>query len=113
MYQNFAYWLMSMAAGNDLRRTVMYSAVYKGVQSLGAGVAWLTDLNHGFTYQAQGIVALSLTLLACVPVVPSLRLIELDHAPDHKATTEHESSLYKTAFVGIVLSAAFVARLYW
>ena len=32
------YWLMSMAAAGDVRKNVMYSAVYKGVQSLGAGI---------------------------------------------------------------------------
>jgi len=73
VYQNYAYWLMSMAAGNNVRKTVMYSAVYKGVQSLGAGVAWLIDLSPFFSYRAQGMFCLVLSLGACLPVLGTFR----------------------------------------
>ncbi|CAE7943223.1 unnamed protein product, partial [Symbiodinium sp. KB8] len=53
IYQNYAYWLMSTAAGSNVRKTVMYSAAYKGVQSLGAGMAWLIDLDPGISYRQQ------------------------------------------------------------
>mmetsp|Transcript_44854 Transcript_44854/g.120082 ORF Transcript_44854/g.120082 Transcript_44854/m.120082 type:complete len:335 (-) Transcript_44854:63-1067(-) len=76
MYQNYAYWLMSMASGGDVRRMVQYSAAYKGTQSLGAGVAWLSDLGGGFPYRSQGVVALTLTLMACAPVVPTFALLD-------------------------------------
>ena len=72
IYQSFAYWLMSTAAGGSVRKTVQYSAAYKGVQSLGAGVAWLADLSSNFSYRAQGVVALLLTVSACVPIMPTL-----------------------------------------
>eukprot|EP00435_Cladocopium_sp_Y103_P009898 s3109_g2.t1 len=61
IYQNYVYWLMSMAAGSDVRKTAMYSAVYKGVQSLGAGMAWIIDLSEA-SYFLQGALCLTLTL---------------------------------------------------
>jgi MFS family permease len=53
MYQNYAYWLMSTAAGGNIRKLVQYSAAYKCTQSLGGGIAWLSDLGSGFPYQLQ------------------------------------------------------------
>eukprot|EP00440_Ansanella_granifera_P050904 gb/GFBE01055172.1/.p1 GENE.gb/GFBE01055172.1/~~gb/GFBE01055172.1/.p1 ORF type:complete len:454 (+),score=72.54 gb/GFBE01055172.1/:1-1362(+) len=76
IYQNYAYWLMSMAAGSDVRKTVMYSAVYKGVQSLGAGIAWLMDLQPSVTYRSQGWLCLVLTLGACLPVMGTFRNLD-------------------------------------
>eukprot|EP00931_Biecheleriopsis_adriatica_P118589 TRINITY_DN93954_c0_g1_i1.p1 TRINITY_DN93954_c0_g1~~TRINITY_DN93954_c0_g1_i1.p1 ORF type:complete len:464 (-),score=97.88 TRINITY_DN93954_c0_g1_i1:80-1471(-) len=76
IYQNYAYWLMSMAAGSDVRKTVMYSAVYKGVQSLGAGIAWLLDLHPGASYRSQGLLCLVLTLGACLPVLGTFRSLD-------------------------------------
>ncbi|CAE7289970.1 unnamed protein product [Symbiodinium sp. CCMP2592] len=69
IYQNYAYWLMSTAAGSNVRKTVMYSAAYKGVQSLGAGMAWLIDLDPRISYRQQGVLCLVLTLGACLPVL--------------------------------------------
>ena len=73
VYQNYAYWLMSTAAGDSASKTVSYSAVYKGAQSLGAGCAWLLDIPSSVTYRSQCVVALVLTLGAFAPVVPALR----------------------------------------
>jgi len=81
IYQNFAYWLMSMAAGSDVRKTVMYSAVYKGTQSLGAGIAWFLDYSPAVSYRLQGVITLSLTLVACVPLPSTFALLEPDKAP--------------------------------
>jgi len=78
VYQNFAYWLMSMTAGSDVRKTVMYSAVYKGTQSLGAGLAWLVDGPGVVSYRAQGAAALALALVACVPVLPTFRALDYE-----------------------------------
>lgn len=75
IYQNYAYWLMSMAAGSDVRKTAMYSAVYKGVQSLGAGMAWIIDLSEA-SYFLQGALCLTLTLGACLPVLPCFKILE-------------------------------------
>ncbi|CAK9056926.1 UNC93-like protein 2, partial [Durusdinium trenchii] len=75
IYQNYAYWLMSMAAGGDVRKTVMYSAAYKGVQSLGAGMAWLIDLTEA-SYFLQGSLCLVLTLGACLPVLGTFHMLE-------------------------------------
>lgn len=82
MYQNFAYWLMSIAAGGAGRKMVMYSAIYKAMQSLGAGAAWLSDLSTAFSYQLQVWVALVLTTGACVLIVPTLS--SLSDAPTHE-----------------------------
>uniref|UniRef100_A0A7S2CVS6 Major facilitator superfamily (MFS) profile domain-containing protein n=1 Tax=Octactis speculum TaxID=3111310 RepID=A0A7S2CVS6_9STRA len=68
VYQSYAYWLMSSAARGSVRKTVQFSAAYKGIQSLGGGLAWLADLSDSFSYRAQGIVALGITLVACLPV---------------------------------------------
>jgi len=76
MYQNYAYWLMSTAAGGNIRKLVQYSAAYKCTQSLGGGIAWLSDLGSGFPYQLQGLVALMLTLMACAPVVPTFQQLD-------------------------------------
>ncbi|CAJ1426008.1 unnamed protein product, partial [Effrenium voratum] len=75
MYQTYAYWLMSMAAGSDVRKTVMYSAAYKGLQSLGAGLAWFLDLSR-MSYFTQGGLCLALTLSACLPVLGSFKALE-------------------------------------
>jgi len=72
VYQNYAYWLMSMAAGGNVRKTVMYSAVYKGAQSMGACAAWLIDLQPGISYYSQGLFVLVVTLLSCLPILPTL-----------------------------------------
>jgi len=69
MFQTYAYWLMSSAAGTSVRHAVMYSAIYKSAQSCGAGVAWLLDLIGGFTYKDQGILAISLCCASCIPVL--------------------------------------------
>eukprot|EP00927_Polykrikos_kofoidii_P037943 TRINITY_DN32159_c0_g1_i2.p1 TRINITY_DN32159_c0_g1~~TRINITY_DN32159_c0_g1_i2.p1 ORF type:complete len:492 (+),score=63.25 TRINITY_DN32159_c0_g1_i2:27-1502(+) len=76
IYQNFAYWLMSMAAGDNVRKTVMYAAVYKGVQSFGAGISWLVDLSDPFTYSLQGLVAMIFTIGACMPLLFAFQFIE-------------------------------------
>mmetsp|Transcript_105181 Transcript_105181/g.327919 ORF Transcript_105181/g.327919 Transcript_105181/m.327919 type:complete len:449 (-) Transcript_105181:101-1447(-) len=81
IYQNFAYWLMSMAAGSDVRKTVMYSAVYKGTQSLGAGMAWFLDYSPDVSYRLQGIITLILTLGACTPLPATFGLLEPEKAP--------------------------------
>lgn len=85
IYQNFAYWLMSMAAGSDTAKVVQYAAVYKGTQSLGAGLAWLLDLNAGYSYRAQGIVALAINLAACLPVVRTFQGLGEDRSSSKAA----------------------------
>mmetsp|Transcript_36691 Transcript_36691/g.67272 ORF Transcript_36691/g.67272 Transcript_36691/m.67272 type:complete len:437 (-) Transcript_36691:47-1357(-) len=76
IYQSYAYWLMSTVAAGDGRRTVMYSAAYKGIQSLGAGVAWLIDLPVSFSYQAQGTLCFLLAVGACAPVMLTFRSLD-------------------------------------
>eukprot|EP00933_Yihiella_yeosuensis_P026292 TRINITY_DN20400_c2_g1_i1.p1 TRINITY_DN20400_c2_g1~~TRINITY_DN20400_c2_g1_i1.p1 ORF type:complete len:314 (-),score=41.21 TRINITY_DN20400_c2_g1_i1:725-1564(-) len=90
IYQNYAYWLMSMAAGDDVQKTVMYSAVYKGVQSLGAGCAWLIDLPSTTSYQTQGTLCLLLTLGACVPVSKTFSAL---HCKKAECDVDNEASV--------------------
>jgi hypothetical protein len=52
--QTFAYWLMSVIARDDARLAGRYAGYYKGVQSVGAAVAWLLDSSYvGMAPQAQ------------------------------------------------------------
>jgi len=81
VYQSYAYWLMSTVAGTDVRKMVGYAALYKGCQSFGAGLAWLSDMSPAFSYRAQGVVALMLASCACLPVCRSFRFIEGACAP--------------------------------
>jgi len=81
MYQTFAYWLMSTTAGSDVQRMVRYAAVYKGVQSLGAGAAWLLDLPTVISYRAQGILTLALALGACIPVWRTMGMMGKSQQP--------------------------------
>mmetsp|Transcript_13398 Transcript_13398/g.22029 ORF Transcript_13398/g.22029 Transcript_13398/m.22029 type:complete len:450 (-) Transcript_13398:38-1387(-) len=90
IYQNYAYWLMSMAAGSDVRKTVMYSAVYKGVQSLGAGIAWLIDLEPTASYWSQGALCLVLTVGACFPVMRTFRSLDADKKFDGPESSKLE-----------------------
>ena len=48
--------------------------------ALNQGIAWLADLNGSFSYRAQGIVALAMTVLACVPVATTIS--ELPEEPE-------------------------------
>lgn len=72
MFQTYAYWLMSMAAGTDVRKTVMFAAAYKGLQSLGAGASWMLDLAPHMSYTSQGAITLVLTVASCMPVMFTL-----------------------------------------
>mmetsp|Transcript_153874 Transcript_153874/g.493492 ORF Transcript_153874/g.493492 Transcript_153874/m.493492 type:complete len:96 (-) Transcript_153874:20-307(-) len=82
IYQNYALWLMSMAAQGDARKTVAYAAAYKGVQSLGAGCAWLIDFSGRFSYREQGLITLLLALAGCLPVPQSFRLLDPKRASE-------------------------------
>merc|ERR1712151_49710 len=92
IYQTYAYWLMSMAAGSDVRKTVMYAAIYKGVQSFGAGIAWLIDLPDSFTYRMQGILCLFLTLSACLPVTSTFRILSSSNKTGDLRTGDSEET---------------------
>jgi len=83
IYQNFALWLMSMAAAGDARKAVTYAAAYKGVQSLGAGLAWALDLAGFLSYRQQGVLTLVLAIGACAPVARTFSMLE---------TSKHEAA---------------------
>mmetsp|Transcript_63103 Transcript_63103/g.162489 ORF Transcript_63103/g.162489 Transcript_63103/m.162489 type:complete len:466 (+) Transcript_63103:55-1452(+) len=88
VYQNFAYWLMSTAAGDNVTKTVAYSAIYKGVQSLGAGIAWLSDIPDSMTYRRQCLIAITITLGSMIPIIPTFKHLE----NEKKGATDLEDS---------------------
>eukprot|EP00928_Gymnodinium_smaydae_P055222 TRINITY_DN38815_c0_g1_i1.p1 TRINITY_DN38815_c0_g1~~TRINITY_DN38815_c0_g1_i1.p1 ORF type:complete len:454 (+),score=83.41 TRINITY_DN38815_c0_g1_i1:119-1480(+) len=76
MFQTYAYWLMSMAAGTNVRKTVMFAAAYKGLQSLGAGASWMVDLPATNNYSLQGYLCLVFTVVSSIPVAWTLGFID-------------------------------------
>ena len=52
------------------------------------GIAWLADLDGSFSYRAQGILALAMTVLACVPVATTIP--ELPEEPEKEQERLYE-----------------------
>lgn len=73
LLQTFAYWLMSTIGGADTCLLARYSGYYKGVQSLGAGIAWLLDSSVvTISYSKQYWICVVLFIVgsvACIPVI--------------------------------------------
>ena len=95
VFQSFCYWLMSAAAGNSITRNVKYAACYKGIQSLGATVAWATDLIPTFKYEHQLYVGTILSVVASIPTYFALdHIIEPEEYEEeiHHADEEGTSS---------------------
>jgi len=59
--QTFSYWIMSAIGQSDTQLCARYAGYYKGVQSLGAAVAWLIDSEYilaSYTVQLWTCIAL-------------------------------------------------------
>ncbi|KAH0473265.1 MAG: hypothetical protein KVP17_000482 [Porospora cf. gigantea B] len=100
VFQSFCYWVMSAAAGNSITRNVKYAACYKGIQSLGATIAWATDLITSFKYGQQLYVGTILSVIASVPTYFALdHIIEPEDYEEekHHADEENTSSSYETS----------------
>ncbi|KAI8320577.1 MFS general substrate transporter [Martensiomyces pterosporus] len=79
LYQNFAYWIIG-ALTNDSQKLSRYAGFYKGIQSLGAAVAWQLD-SREVSYLNQLIgnwVLLGISLPSMLYVVWRLK----DHSED-------------------------------
>ncbi|KAJ2638240.1 hypothetical protein IW137_003685 [Coemansia sp. RSA 1287] len=79
LYQNLAYWIIGSLT-NDSQRLSRYSGFYKGIQSLGATVAWQLDAKN-VSYLNQFIgnwVLLVISLFPMFYVVYNLT----DHSED-------------------------------
>ncbi|KAJ2402567.1 hypothetical protein GGI23_000632 [Coemansia sp. RSA 2559] len=79
LYQNFAYWIIGSLT-NDNQKLSRYAGFYKGIQSLGATVAWQLDAKN-VTYLHQLIgnwVLLVISLAPMFYVVATLK----DHSED-------------------------------
>ena len=99
VFQSYCYWLMGAAAGENTSKNVMYAACYKGVQSLGAAVAWSTDLLDEFKYEYQMYTGILLSLLCLIPVYFALSdIVPLEayglQANDREASVELTSRVH-------------------
>ncbi|KAI8319179.1 hypothetical protein GQ54DRAFT_299545 [Martensiomyces pterosporus] len=79
LYQNFAYWIIGSLT-NDNQKLSRYAGFYKGIQSLGATVAWQLDAkNVSYLHQLIGNwVLLVISLFPMFYVVWTLK----DHSED-------------------------------
>jgi len=87
IYQNYALWLMSTVAQGSARKTVAYAGAYKGIQSLGAGCAWMLDL-FGVSYKTQGLITLVLAAGGCAPLLKALPMLRAIDEVDSKNTEQ-------------------------
>lgn len=95
--QTFSYWIMSIIAGNDTVLAARYAGYYKGVQSLGAAVAWLLDSNYIMTpARTQLYICVGLFYVSMIPVIPvvvRLKGMVLNHVENDEdlssSTDEH------------------------
>lgn len=72
--QTFAYWLMSVLAKDDTVLAARYAGYYKGVQSLGAMVAWLIDSVYvGASAELQLWICVSLFVVSMALAYPVVR----------------------------------------
>jgi len=51
----YLMWLVGIMAGASIDKSVKYYALFKGTQSLGAGVSWVTNISASFLYRHQAI----------------------------------------------------------
>ncbi|ORX74290.1 MFS general substrate transporter [Linderina pennispora] len=91
LFQNFAYWIIG-ALTNDSQKLSRYAGFYKGIQSLGATVAWQLDAKKvSFMHQLIGNwVLLGISLVPMFVVINRLtdhsesEIVEEGFAHDHK-----------------------------
>ncbi|KAJ2511546.1 hypothetical protein GGI11_005069 [Coemansia sp. RSA 2049] len=105
LYQNFAYWIIGSLT-NDNQKLSRYAGFYKGIQSLGATVAWQLDAkNVSYLHQLIGNwVLLGISLAPMLYVVATLKDHSEDAIPLHvdgksSDTNVHGSDVEKTAVV--------------
>lgn len=102
LVQTFSYWLMSILADDNSQLAARYAGFYKGIQSLGAAIAWLIDSSYiSASYPVQIGVCIALFVVGMVPtffVVQelSLREVERPHSlpvegVDSKTSSSRES----------------------
>ncbi|KAF4654565.1 DUF895 domain membrane protein [Perkinsus olseni] len=66
--QVYSYWLLGILGSGDATLAARYSGFYKGMQSLGATLGWVLDLEaFGISYRAQFLVCWILISVALVP----------------------------------------------
>ncbi|KAJ1882335.1 hypothetical protein LPJ57_001013 [Coemansia sp. RSA 486] len=89
LYQNFAYWIIGSLT-NDNQKLSRYAGFYKGIQSLGATVAWQLDAKSvSYMHQLIGNwVLLGISLPPMFYVVYTLK----DHSEEVVQTDESEYS---------------------
>ncbi|KAJ1828772.1 hypothetical protein LPJ56_000893 [Coemansia sp. RSA 2599] len=91
LYQNFAYWIIGSLT-NDNQKLSRYSGFYKGIQSLGATVAWQLDAKN-VSYLNQMIgnwVLLGISLVPMFYVVVTLKNHSEDAVPANEKAMDIE-----------------------
>jgi len=95
LIQTFSYWFMSILAGDNAQLAARYAGFYKGVQSLGAAIAWLLDSEYiNATAETQLWVCVALFVVGMIPtfwVVQDLSKQSRDQS-EIKAESKYESS---------------------
>lgn len=95
LIQTFSYWIMSVLAGDNAQLAARYAGFYKGVQSLGAAIAWLLDSTYiALGSETQMWICIGLFILASLPtiwVVRDLAQIESESKScNHKNVEPHQ-----------------------
>ncbi|KAJ1940194.1 hypothetical protein GGF37_004080 [Kickxella alabastrina] len=109
LYQNFAYWIIGSLT-NDSQKLSRYAGFYKGIQSLGATVAWQLDAkNVSYLNQLIGNwVLLVISLPPMFYVVYTLKDRSEEVAPDSNIFNEKMDMLPTEASASTVYRPAEV-----
>lgn len=86
----FLLWLIGIMAGKSIKLSVEYYAVFKGTQSLGACVAWLTDLSGGYLYRYQAWTNVAMGSISLIGAFLALRSLPetMDEPEEEQAQVE-------------------------
>lgn len=102
LVQTFSYWLMSILAGDNAPLAARYAGFYKGIQSLGAAIAWLLDSSYiQASYEVQIIVCISLFVVGMIPtffVVQGLAVKELENPQRLDSKDTHGSAKQRSIY---------------
>lgn len=90
MVQTYAYWLMG-AIANSPAILARYAGYYKGIQSLGAAIAWILDAS-GMMYRWQAIICF---ILASIMIPPTYIVASwiTEHSSDEDDVAENSAQV--------------------
>eukprot|EP00516_Mucochytrium_quahogii_P012547 CAMPEP_0203793538 /NCGR_PEP_ID=MMETSP0100_2-20121128/5922_1 /ASSEMBLY_ACC=CAM_ASM_000210 /TAXON_ID=96639 /ORGANISM=" , Strain NY0313808BC1" /LENGTH=385 /DNA_ID=CAMNT_0050697331 /DNA_START=312 /DNA_END=1466 /DNA_ORIENTATION=+ len=95
LVQTFSYFIMSAIGGSDTQLCARYTGFYKGIQSLGAAVAWVLDSSYiqaSYTIQLFACIGLFMIGMSLAwIVVRNLRYAESQSETDVEYEVEDDS----------------------